>query len=373
MSVIVLDPRFPGMLPVDAVSLVGNDVCYTEEVPVRIRWVIADLGGHVVDDTDTLITTDPYNEWVRERLHSGDQLLVAPSLYFQRRPDRALASGSSNNALASGASGELEGIEAENPAAYPDYDFALKAIPQLTDGAEASKAAYAQDSSAGNSSVGESNYPSDQRNGADQENAGSSAAGVIHGTAVVGDSSDGETGDVNTGADVNTESGDGSGASQSVASQSEIPEAVLNEIEEAISVMSRALRQGEWEQSQSHQSLLAYLREEIEELAQSIDTWQAGDLASEKRLCDELSDIFLQVLFHAEIANRRGAFDIGHVAASFVHKMRTRAPYLFEETERPVGLDEQNRLWEEGKRREQSAANESWSAPAAHENPGSSS
>ena len=193
---------------------------------------------------------------------------------------------------------------------------------------------------------------------------------MIHGTAVVGDGADGETADdENTGGvDETTESGDASGPSQS-----EIPEAVLNEIEEAIAVMSRALRQGEWEQSQSHQSLLAYLREEVEELAQSIDTWQAGDLASEKRLCDELSDIFLQVLFHAEIANRRGAFDIGHVAASFVHKMQTRAPYLFEETERPVGLDEQNRLWEEGKRREQSAANESWSAPASHEDPGSSS
>ena len=333
MSVIVLDPRFPGMLPVDAVSLVGNDVCYTEEVPVRIRWVIADLGGHVVDDTDTLITTDPYNEWVRERLHSGDQLLVAPSLYFQRRPDRALASGSPNNALSSGEADDLQGIEAENPAAYPDYDFALKAIPQLTDGEE------------------------------------STTAGVVHGTAVVGDSvDDGDNAGGVDGDGENIESVD-----DSDASHNDIPEAVLHEIKEAIAVMSRALRQGEWEQSQSHQSLLAYLCEEVEELAQSIDTWQAGDLASEKQLCDELSDIFLQVLFHAEIANRRGAFDIGHVAASFVHKMRTRAPYLFEETERSVGLDEQNRLWEEGKRREQSAANESWSAPASHEDPGSSS
>ncbi|MBY0790751.1 hypothetical protein JMN36_05825 [Corynebacterium sp. L17] len=255
-------------------------------------------------------------------------------------------------------------MDAENPPKYPDYDFALKAIPQLTDGAEASEEAYAEDSSAG-----ESNYPSEQRNGGVQDGAGSAGAGVIHGTAVVGDSADTENADdENTGGvDETTESG---GASS--PSQSEIPEAVLNEIEEAIAVMSRALRQGEWEQSQSHQSLLAYLREEVEELAQSIDTWQAGDLASEKRLCDELSDIFLQVLFHAEIANRRGAFDIGHVAASFVHKMWTRAPYLFEETERPVGLDEQNRLWEEGKRREQSAANESWSAPASHGDPGSS-
>lgn len=71
MSVVLLDPRFPAMLPVEAVPLLGDDVCYTEEVPVRIRWVIADLGGHTVDDTEVIVTTDLANEAVMERLERG--------------------------------------------------------------------------------------------------------------------------------------------------------------------------------------------------------------------------------------------------------------------------------------------------------------
>lgn len=71
MSVVLLDPRFPAMLPVEAVPLLGDDVCYTEEVPVRIRWVIADLGGHTVDDTEVIVTTDLANEAVMERSSGG--------------------------------------------------------------------------------------------------------------------------------------------------------------------------------------------------------------------------------------------------------------------------------------------------------------
>src|SRR5699024_11081640 len=121
----------------------------------------------------------------------------------------------------------------------------------------------------------------------------------------------------------------------------------------------RALRQGKWEQSMSHADLVPYVREETEEQASTIELRE--DLAAvgcedngdgdgevpewaEQDLCEELSDVLLQVLFHAEIANRRGAFDIGHVAGSFVAKLRDRAPYLFEEVERAVGIQEQNDL-----------------------------
>ncbi|RHZ90334.1 hypothetical protein D1122_22275, partial [Cereibacter sphaeroides] len=72
MSVVLLDPRFPAMLPVEAVPLLGDDVCYTEEVPVRIRWVIADLGGHTLDNAEVVVTTDLDNEAVVERLDKGE-------------------------------------------------------------------------------------------------------------------------------------------------------------------------------------------------------------------------------------------------------------------------------------------------------------
>lgn len=54
------------------------------------------------------------------------------------------------------------------------------------------------------------------------------------------------------------------------------------------------------------------------------------------------------MLFHAEIST----FSLDDVAASFVGKMRSRAPYLFDGTVDIVGVEEQNRLWAEGKSRE---------------------
>ena len=92
--------------------------------------------------------------------------------------------------------------------------------------------------------------------------------------------------------------------------------------------------------------------------AQSADWMRALELADAVRdgadpevLRSELGDVFLQVLFHAEIAARRGDFDLDDVAQSFVDKMRARAPYLFDGTQDVVPAEEQKRLWELGKAR----------------------
>ncbi|APT92868.1 nucleoside triphosphate hydrolase [Corynebacterium phocae] len=110
-------------------------------------------------------------------------------------------------------------------------------------------------------------------------------------------------------------------------------------------VMRRARSIGEWEMAQTHQSLLPYLEEETAEFSQAI---RQG--ADDEALVKELGDVFLQVLFHAEIASRRGAFELEDVARSFVAKMRARAPYLFDGTTGVVATETQERLWEEGKR-----------------------
>lgn len=122
-------------------------------------------------------------------------------------------------------------------------------------------------------------------------------------------------------------------------------------VAEAIEVMQRALVQGEWEQSQTHHSLIPYLREESEEFIEAVETD-----APEEELLKELGDVLLQVLFHAEIAARRGAWDFTDVAASFVAKMRSRSPYLFDGTEGVIDTEEQERLWAEGKAREQESS-----------------
>ena len=67
----------------------------------------------------------------------------------------------------------------------------------------------------------------------------------------------------------------------------------------------------------------------------------------------ELGDVLLQLLFHAELGRRREAFSLDDVAASFIAKMRSRAPYLFDGTSSMVAQEEQDRLWIDGKRAEQ--------------------
>lgn len=124
-------------------------------------------------------------------------------------------------------------------------------------------------------------------------------------------------------------------------------DARLAPVAEAIGVMRRAVGQGEWEQSQTHHSLIPYLREETGEFIEAVENH-----ATEDELLKELGDIFLQVLFHAEIAARRGAWNFGDVAASFVTKMRSRSPYLFNGHQGMVTVEEAERLWAEGKARE---------------------
>lgn len=116
---------------------------------------------------------------------------------------------------------------------------------------------------------------------------------------------------------------------------------------QAQNIMRRALTVGEWEREQTHETLLPYLREETTELAEAITT-----RADDAELMAELGDVLLQVLFHAEIAARRGAFDFGDVVRSFIGKMRRRSPYLFDGTTSVVPQSEQKRLWELGKHAE---------------------
>lgn len=107
----------------------------------------------------------------------------------------------------------------------------------------------------------------------------------------------------------------------------------------------------DWDAAQTHESLRPYLNEESHELDDAI---REGDDAS---IRGELGDVLLQVIFHALIAEQRGAFDIGDVAGSLVHKMRVRHPQLYGGTgngEKGTGApepDERREAWERMKSR----------------------
>ncbi|HPU35734.1 MAG TPA: SAM-dependent methyltransferase, partial [Bacillota bacterium] len=73
-----------------------------------------------------------------------------------------------------------------------------------------------------------------------------------------------------------------------------------------VKIMSRLRGEGgcPWDREQDHQSLRPYLLEEAYEVLEAID---GGDMY---KICEELGDLLLQVVFHAQIAAERGAFDI---------------------------------------------------------------
>lgn len=78
-----------------------------------------------------------------------------------------------------------------------------------------------------------------------------------------------------------------------------------------------------WDRVQTHETLRRYLIEETYEVVEAID---AGNSAA---LREELGDLLLQILFHADIEEREGHFDIGDVAADERDKMIARHPHVF--------------------------------------------
>ncbi|MBV7295691.1 nucleoside triphosphate hydrolase [Corynebacterium sp. TAE3-ERU12] len=74
MAIIELDPRYPNAIPIPAFDLIGGDICYTDEVPISVRWAIADQGGHSVSEAEVLVTTDQSDYRVQERLRRGEKL-----------------------------------------------------------------------------------------------------------------------------------------------------------------------------------------------------------------------------------------------------------------------------------------------------------
>ena len=99
----------------------------------------------------------------------------------------------------------------------------------------------------------------------------------------------------------------------------------MDEFRRLVEIMARLRAEGgcEWDRAQTHESLRQYLVEETHEV---IDAIRQGDPVP---LCEELGDLLLQVLFHAQIASEIGQFDISDVIASISGKMIRRHPHVF--------------------------------------------
>ncbi len=100
-----------------------------------------------------------------------------------------------------------------------------------------------------------------------------------------------------------------------------------------------------WDIEQTHDSLRRYFVEEVYEVLEAIDLQDSG------KLCEELGDLLLQIVFHARVAEERGTFDMQAVVDGVVAKLIRRHPHVFGEiTVRDAGEVVLN--WEQIKKQE---------------------
>jgi MazG family protein len=78
-----------------------------------------------------------------------------------------------------------------------------------------------------------------------------------------------------------------------------------------------------WDREQTHATLRTYLIEEAYEVLDAIE------MGNHLELTEELGDLLLQVLFHADLARETGAFDISDVITGIHDKMVRRHPHVF--------------------------------------------
>jgi nucleoside triphosphate diphosphatase len=106
-----------------------------------------------------------------------------------------------------------------------------------------------------------------------------------------------------------------------------------------------------WDVQQDFSTIAPYTIEEAYEVADAIDRKDWHDLR------DELGDLLLQVVFHAQMAKEAGLFEFGDVAHAISDKMVRRHPHVFAD-ESYADLDAQKQGWEDIKAAERAAKGE---------------
>ena len=106
-----------------------------------------------------------------------------------------------------------------------------------------------------------------------------------------------------------------------------------------------------WDREQTHASLRKHLLEETYEVYDALEAGATPELA------EELGDLLLQVVLHAQLAAEAGVFDLADVQAAIGAKIVRRHPHVFGDAEARTAADV-NRQWERIKASERAAAAE---------------
>lgn len=132
------------------------------------------------------------------------------------------------------------------------------------------------------------------------------------------------------------------------------PSNIGRDFEKLVSVMARLRAPGgcPWDREQTHATLRTYL---IEESYEVLDALESSD---DSKFAEELGDLLLQVLFHAQIAHEEHRFSITDVIREIHDKMVRRHPHVFGDTSAKTATDVL-RNWEIIKKQERAAKSRS--------------
>jgi tetrapyrrole methylase family protein/MazG family protein len=134
-------------------------------------------------------------------------------------------------------------------------------------------------------------------------------------------------------------------------------ESVVNSLRSIDSPWDRLLRIMEvlrspegcpWDREQTHLSIRKNLEEECGELLETIDSDDPDGMR------EELGDVLLQTVFHAQIASEAGRFTISDVLDTLCNKLITRHPHVFGDA-KAKDTEEALAFWKEAKKEERNA------------------
>jgi tetrapyrrole methylase family protein/MazG family protein len=115
--------------------------------------------------------------------------------------------------------------------------------------------------------------------------------------------------------------------------------------QELLDIMAKLRKECPWDREQTHESLKIYMIEETYEVLETIDR------KDKARFCDELGDLLLQVVFHAQIASENKDFDINDVTTAISRKLISRHTHIFGDVRADTPGEVLNN-WEEIKKKE---------------------
>lgn len=92
MTVVLVDPRRPSLVPVEAIELLAGDVQYTEEMPIKVPWSLPSARpAYEGESAEVLLSSDRNHPTVAARIAAGERVISAPAAQAGERLVDAVA------------------------------------------------------------------------------------------------------------------------------------------------------------------------------------------------------------------------------------------------------------------------------------------